>query len=76
MTEPIKLGLVNESRLEPRVHEGIVTYNPAIELFAGAAGPTTLQIWRTNNQIVAKNSQRGERTSVQAVRWKSDGKTC
>ncbi|KAI1149009.1 anaphase-promoting complex, cyclosome, subunit 4-domain-containing protein [Nemania diffusa] len=73
MTEPIELGLVSESRLEPGLHEGIVTYNPTIELFAGAAGPTTLQIWRSNNQIVAKNSQRGEQASVQAVRWKPDG---
>ncbi|KAI3343526.1 anaphase-promoting complex, cyclosome, subunit 4-domain-containing protein [Ustulina deusta] len=73
MTEPIELGLVDESRLEPRLHNGIVTYNPAIELFAGAAGPTTLQIWRANNQVVSKNSQRGERASVQAVRWKPDG---
>lgn len=75
MTEPIELGLVSESRLEPGLHEGIVTYNPTIELFAGAAGPTTLQIWRSNNQIVAKNSQRGEQASVQAVRWKPDGET-
>ncbi|KAI1128554.1 anaphase-promoting complex, cyclosome, subunit 4-domain-containing protein [Nemania abortiva] len=73
MTEPIELSLVHELRLEPRVHGGIVTYNPTIELFAGAGGPTTLQIWRMNNQIVAKNSQRGERVSVQAVRWKPDG---
>ncbi|KAH8165819.1 hypothetical protein CIB48_g2440 [Xylaria polymorpha] len=73
MTETIELGLVDESRLEPRLHDGIVTYNPTIELFAGAAGPTTLQIWRANNQVVAKNSQRGERASVQAVRWKPDG---
>ncbi|KAJ8120497.1 hypothetical protein ONZ43_g2809 [Nemania bipapillata] len=73
MTEPIKLGLLNESRLEPRLHEGIVTYNPTIELFAGAAGPTALQIWRTNDQIVAKNSQRGEQASVQAIHWKPDG---
>ncbi|KAI0449526.1 anaphase-promoting complex, cyclosome, subunit 4-domain-containing protein [Xylaria acuta] len=73
MTEPIELGLVDEARLEPRLHDGIVTYNPTIELFAGAAGPTTLQIWRANSQVVAKNSQRGERASVQAVRWKPDG---
>ncbi|KAI0527821.1 anaphase-promoting complex, cyclosome, subunit 4-domain-containing protein [Xylaria bambusicola] len=73
MTEPIELRLLHESRLEPRLHGGIVTYNPTIELFAGAAGPTTLQIWRANNQVVTKNSQRGDRASVQAVRWKSDG---
>ncbi|KAI1743615.1 anaphase-promoting complex, cyclosome, subunit 4-domain-containing protein [Xylaria scruposa] len=73
MTEPIELGLIDESRLEPRLHDGIVTYNPTIELFAGAAGPTTLQIWRANNQVVAKHSQRGEQASVQAVRWRPDG---
>ncbi|KAI0549467.1 anaphase-promoting complex, cyclosome, subunit 4-domain-containing protein [Xylaria curta] len=73
MTEPIELGLIDESRLEPKLHDGMVTYNPTIELFAGAAGPTTLQIWRANNQIVAKHSQRGERASVQAVRWRPDG---
>ncbi|KAI0118914.1 anaphase-promoting complex, cyclosome, subunit 4-domain-containing protein [Nemania sp. FL0031] len=74
MTEPIKLSLVHESRLEPKLHNGgIITYNPTIELFAGVAGPTTLQIWRSNNQIVAKSSQRGDRVSVQAIRWKPDG---
>ncbi|KAK5632045.1 hypothetical protein RRF57_007759 [Xylaria bambusicola] len=73
MAEPIELRLVHESRLEPGLHGGIITYNPTIELFAGAAGPTTLQIWRANNQVVTKSSQRGERASVQAVRWKSDG---
>jgi anaphase-promoting complex subunit 4 len=74
MTEPIELGLLSESKLEPRLHSGIITYNPTIELFAGAAGPATLQIWRANNQIVAKSSQRGERESVQATRWKPDGR--
>ncbi|KAI3337047.1 anaphase-promoting complex, cyclosome, subunit 4-domain-containing protein [Xylariaceae sp. AK1471] len=73
MTEPVELGLLSESRLEPRLQSGIVTYNPTIELFAGAAGPATLQIWRTNNQIVAKSSQRGEQELVQAARWKPDG---
>ncbi|KAI0419968.1 anaphase-promoting complex, cyclosome, subunit 4-domain-containing protein [Xylaria grammica] len=73
MTEPIELGLVDESRVEPKLYRGIVTYNPTIELFAGAAGPATLQIWRSNNQVVAKSSQRGEPASVQAVCWKPDG---
>ncbi|KAI2637390.1 anaphase-promoting complex, cyclosome, subunit 4-domain-containing protein [Xylaria nigripes] len=73
MAEPIKLGLLSESRLESKLADGIVTYNPTVELFAGAAGPATLQIWRTNNQVVAKSTQRGERESVQAVRWKPDG---
>ncbi|KAF2969264.1 hypothetical protein GQX73_g4344 [Xylaria multiplex] len=73
MTEPIELSLIDESRVEARLHNGIVTYNPTIELFAGAAGPTTLQIWRANNQVVTKNSQRGEQTSVQAIHWKPDG---
>lgn len=75
MTDPIELGLVDEARLEARLHGGIVAYNPTIELFAAAAGPETLQIWRMNNQIVAQSSQRGERVSVQAVRWKPDGRT-
>lgn len=75
MADPIKLGLVDEARLEAKVYGGIVAYNPAIELFAAAAGPGTLQIWRMNSQIVAQNSQRGEHVSVQAVRWKPDGRT-
>ncbi|KAI1824853.1 anaphase-promoting complex, cyclosome, subunit 4-domain-containing protein [Xylaria intraflava] len=73
MAEPIKLDLLSESKLEPALSGGIVSYNPTIELFAGAAGPATLQIWRTNNQVVAKSTQRGERESVQTVRWKPDG---
>jgi len=74
MTKPIELSLLSESRLEPRLHDGTITYNPTIELFAGAAGPGTLQIWRTTNQVVAKSSQRGEREFVQALRWKPDGR--
>ncbi|KAI0395355.1 anaphase-promoting complex, cyclosome, subunit 4-domain-containing protein [Xylariaceae sp. FL0594] len=73
MAQPIELGLLSESKLEPRLHDGLITYNPTIELFAGAAGPSTLQVWRTNNQVVAKSSQRGEQESVQALRWKPDG---
>ncbi|KAI0202763.1 anaphase-promoting complex, cyclosome, subunit 4-domain-containing protein [Astrocystis sublimbata] len=73
MTESIQLRLVDEPRLESRLHDGIITYNPTIELFAGAASPTRLQIWRGNNQVVTKNSQRGERATVQAVHWKPDG---
>lgn len=73
MTEPIQLGLLDDARLEPRLNSGVIAYNPTIELFAGAAGSTTLQIWRTNNQVVTKNSQRGERESVQAICWKPDG---
>ncbi|CAJ2506065.1 Uu.00g001950.m01.CDS01 [Anthostomella pinea] len=73
MTEPIQLKLASESRLDPKPHGGLLTYNPSIELFAGAAGPNTLQVWRSNGQVVIKSSQRGEREVVEAVRWKSDG---
>ncbi|KAI2464147.1 anaphase-promoting complex, cyclosome, subunit 4-domain-containing protein [Annulohypoxylon bovei var. microspora] len=73
MTEPIKLTLLSESRLDPRLHNGLLTYNPSIELFAGAAGSKTLQIWRSNSQVVTKSSQRGERDSVEALCWKADG---
>ncbi|KAI0883552.1 anaphase-promoting complex, cyclosome, subunit 4-domain-containing protein [Annulohypoxylon maeteangense] len=73
MTEPIKLTLLSESRLDPRLRNGLLTYNPHIELFAGAAGPKTLQIWRSNSQIVTKSSQRGERDNVEALCWKADG---
>ncbi|XDG01460.1 hypothetical protein ABKA04_001075 [Annulohypoxylon sp. FPYF3050] len=73
MTEPIELTLLSESRLDPRPHNGLLTYNPSIELFAGAAGPKTLQIWRSNSQVVTKSSQRGERDSVEALCWKADG---
>ncbi|KAI8960282.1 anaphase-promoting complex, cyclosome, subunit 4-domain-containing protein [Daldinia sp. FL1419] len=73
MAEPIELTLRNDLRLDPKPHNGLLTYNPAIELFAGAAGPRTLQIWRSNGQAVTKSSQRGERDSVEALRWKADG---
>ncbi|KAL7627099.1 hypothetical protein AAE478_003875 [Parahypoxylon ruwenzoriense] len=73
MTEPIELKLLSESRLDPKTRNGLVTYNPSIELFAGAVEPKNLQIWRSNGQIVTKSSQRGERDTVQALRWKADG---
>ena len=74
MTEPIELELLSNSQLEPRVHNGLLTYNPTIELFAGSAGSKALQIWRSNGQVVTKSSQRGEKDSVEALRWKADGK--
>ncbi|KAI0480532.1 anaphase-promoting complex component Cut20/Apc4 [Xylariaceae sp. FL0804] len=73
MTEPIELKLSSEARLDPRPQRGLLTHNPSIELFAGAAGAKTLQIWRSNGQVVAKSSQRGDREAVEAVRWKPDG---
>ncbi|RYP54554.1 hypothetical protein DL769_010329 [Monosporascus sp. CRB-8-3] len=72
MTKPIELKLFGETQLDPKPHGGLLTYNPSIELFARAAGPTSLQIWRSNGQVVARVSQRGERESVQALRWKAD----
>ncbi|KAI1384528.1 anaphase-promoting complex, cyclosome, subunit 4-domain-containing protein [Hypoxylon trugodes] len=73
MTTPIELTLLSESRLDPKPHNGLLTYNPNIELFAGAAGSKTLQVWRSNGQIVTKSSQRGEKDSVEALHWKADG---
>lgn len=74
MAEPIQLGLMSHTVLDPKIHDGMLTYNPTIELFAGAAGSKTLQIWRSNGQVVVKSSQRGEKESVQALRWKPNGK--
>lgn len=73
MAEPIKVDLLSETKLDPKPHGGLLTYNPSIELFATAAGPRTLQIWRSNGQVVAKSSQRGEKESVEALQWKPDG---
>ncbi|KAI1458241.1 anaphase-promoting complex, cyclosome, subunit 4-domain-containing protein [Annulohypoxylon moriforme] len=73
MTESIELTLLSESKLDPRLHNSLLTYNPHIELFAGAAGPKTLQIWRSNSQVVTKSSQRGEKDNVEAICWKADG---
>ncbi|KAI1261912.1 anaphase-promoting complex, cyclosome, subunit 4-domain-containing protein [Xylariaceae sp. FL1019] len=73
MTEPVELELLSESRFEARVHQGLISYNPIIELFAGPASPTTLQIWRSNSQLVTKSSLRGEKETVQAIHWKPDG---
>ncbi|KAK6077182.1 Anaphase-promoting complex subunit 4 [Seiridium cupressi] len=73
MAEPIILQLLSETKLDPKPHGGLLTYNPSIELFARAAGSKTLEVWRTNAQSVVKSSQRGERESVEALRWKADG---
>lgn len=73
MPDSIELRLFGENRLDPKPHDGLLTYSPSVELSARAAGPNTLQIWRSNGQTVAKSSQRGERESVQALRWKADG---
>lgn len=70
---PAKLDSACEHRLESAIHKDLITSNPQIELFAGAAGSTNLQIWRSNGQVVAKNSQRGNRETVDALRWRPDG---
>ena len=72
--EPHQLHLASESRLDPPTHRALVTHNPSIELAARAAGPKSVQVWRANGQTVSKSSQRGERESVEALRWRSDGK--
>lgn len=71
--EPATLSLLSETKLDPPPHGGLLTHNPSIELVARAAGPKTLEIWRSNGQTVTKSSQRGEKESVQALRWKADG---
>ncbi|KAK8117459.1 anaphase-promoting complex component cut20 apc4 [Apiospora kogelbergensis] len=73
MAEPVKLQAMSDAVLDPKIHDGMLTYNPTIELFAGAAGSKTLQIWRSNGQVVVKSRQRGEKESVQALRWKPNG---
>ncbi|KAH6661346.1 anaphase-promoting complex, cyclosome, subunit 4-domain-containing protein [Truncatella angustata] len=73
MAEPTTLQLLSETKLDPKPHGGLLTYNPSIELFARAAGSKTLQVWRSNGQSVIKSSQKGEKDSIQALRWKTDG---
>jgi anaphase-promoting complex subunit 4 len=73
MTEPVQLSLASDSILDPKPHGGQVTLNPSIELLARAAGPNSLQISRPNGQVVTKSSQRGERETIQALRWKKNG---
>jgi anaphase-promoting complex subunit 4 len=73
MAEPITLQLLSETKLDPKPHGSLLTYNPSIELFARAAGPKTLEVWRSNAQSVVRSSQRGEKESVEALRWKTDG---
>lgn len=73
MTVPTHLSLAHEHRLESPIHKGVISTNPRIELFAGASGSTNLQIWRSNGQVVAKNSQRGNVATVDAISWRPDG---
>ncbi|KAH7037837.1 anaphase-promoting complex, cyclosome, subunit 4-domain-containing protein [Microdochium trichocladiopsis] len=67
------LSTAHEHRLDTPIHKSLISSNPRIELFAGASGPTTLQIWRSNGQVVAKNAQRGNRETVNALQWRPDG---
>ncbi|KAH8653357.1 anaphase-promoting complex, cyclosome, subunit 4-domain-containing protein [Xylariales sp. PMI_506] len=73
MAESSKLELLSETRLDTQPYSGLLTCNPSIQLFAQAAGANFLEIRRSNGQVVLKSSQRGERESVQALRWKTDG---
>lgn len=75
MAEPVAAALepLSETRLDPKPHGELLTYNPSIELFARAAGPRTLEIWRSNGQSVVKASQKGDKQTVDALKWKTDG---
>lgn len=77
MAEPVAaaaLEPLSETRLDPKPHGELLTYNPSIELFARAAGPRTLEIWRSNGQSVVKASQKGDKQTVDALKWKTDGR--
>lgn len=73
MAEPVVLQQLSDTRLDPKPYGGLLTCNPGIELFARAAGPKTLEIWRSNGQTVVQTSQKGAKETVDALRWKTDG---
>lgn len=73
MAESVVLQQLSNTRLDPKPYGGLLTCNPGIELFARAAGPKTLEVWRSNGQTVVQNSQKGAKETVDALRWKTDG---
>ncbi|KAK4190457.1 anaphase-promoting complex subunit 4 [Podospora australis] len=68
-----ELKLLSQSTLTTPISGGRhIACNPTIDLTATAGDAnSTLYVWRANDQVVSKHSQRGAK--VEAIRWKEDG---
>lgn len=67
-----ELKLLGTSTLSAPVTGGHLACNPAIDLTATVGeGGTALHVWRANDQLVSKHTERGKK--VEGIRWKEDG---
>ncbi|KAM7209237.1 Anaphase-promoting complex, cyclosome, subunit 4 domain containing protein [Naviculisporaceae sp. PSN 640] len=65
------LPLLNKGTFTPPVSGRHFTLNPVISLTATVGDGNVLYIWRPNDELVSKYSERQQ--TVSAIRWKEDG---
>jgi WD40 repeat protein len=61
----------SRSTIGAAVSNGKFTCNPTIDLIATVGDDGTVYIWRANDQLVAKHTERSNQ--VGGIRWKEDG---
>ncbi|KAK3368118.1 anaphase-promoting complex, cyclosome, subunit 4-domain-containing protein [Podospora didyma] len=67
-----ELRLFGSSTLSAPVSGDLLACNPTIDLTASVGdGSSALYIWRANNQVVSKHTERSQK--VDAIKWKEDG---
>ncbi|KAK3333189.1 anaphase-promoting complex, cyclosome, subunit 4-domain-containing protein [Cercophora scortea] len=71
MVQNDELPLFSTSTLNAPVSGGHLTCNPVIDLTATVGDENVLYIWRANDQLVSKHTERGQKVDV--IRWKEDG---
>ncbi|KAK3692238.1 anaphase-promoting complex, cyclosome, subunit 4-domain-containing protein [Podospora appendiculata] len=71
MVQNDELPLFSTSTLSVPVSGGHLACNPVIDLAAAVGDENVLYIWRANDQLVSKHTERGQK--VDAIKWKEDG---
>jgi len=66
-----QLALFSTTRLDTPVSGGLLACSPALDLTATVGDGNTLYVWRPNDQLVSKHTERSKQIS--AIRWKQDG---
>jgi len=65
------LKLLSTTTLTTPVTGGHLACNPVIDLTATVGEGNVLSIWRPNQQLVSKHTERNQK--IAAIRWKDDG---
>lgn len=66
-----ELRLLSKGTFTRPVSGRHLTFNPVIDLTTTVGDNNTLYIWRRNEELVSKYTERNQ--TVSAIRWKEDG---